>query len=61
MASLSFENSTIANSDALRSRSSEDEERLERFLRSINRSQLNINRSISVLNKVLRARSNHVS
>lgn len=60
MASLSFEDSTIAKSDAIRSRSSEDEERLERFLHSINRSQLNINRSMRVLNKV-RGRSNHRS
>lgn len=49
MASLSFENPTIAKSDALHSRSNEDEERLERFLHLINRSQLNIKRSMSVI------------
>lgn len=57
MASYLFETSTISRFDAVCSRSNEDEERLQRFLRLISRSQLNINRSMSLLEEA-RGRSN---
>lgn len=49
MASLSIEKPAVLQTDAARSRSDEDMERIERFLHLINRSHLNIKRSMTVI------------